>query len=94
MIKRVLLFALGSMLVLVGLIGLLVPVLPGVLFLLLAAPCFAALSPRWQGRLARHPIFRGWQLRWRQSRGLPLIARIRLAFWLTAEAALAAVRRV
>lgn len=92
MFKRAVLFSLGSVLVVLGLIGLLVPILPGVLFLALAAICFSATSPRFQSRLERHPAWRGWRLRWRESRGLPFLRRIQLAFWLTAEATMNTIR--
>ena len=45
-IKRALLFGLGVILIPLGLIGLVVPILPGVLFLIAAGVCFAATSPR------------------------------------------------
>ena len=92
MFKRAALIGLGSVLVALGLIGLLVPILPGVLFLVLAAVCFSATSPRFQDRLERHPAWRGWRLRWRESRGLPLLRRVQLAFWLTAEATMNTIR--
>ena len=92
MIKRAILMCLGALLVVLGLIGLVIPILPGVLFLILAAVCFSATSPKFQARLERHPAWRGWRLRWRESRGLPLIRRMQLAFWLTAEAASNAIR--
>lgn len=93
MIKRAALILLGSALVVLGLIGLLIPILPGFLFLALAAVCFSALSPRFQRRLDRHPTWRGWRLRWRSSRGLPLLRRLQLGFWLTAEATMETLRR-
>lgn len=92
MIKRALLIFLGSGFVVLGLIGLVIPILPGVLFLAMAAVCFTATSARFQARLKRHPTWRGWQLRWRESRGLPLLRRFQLLFWLTAEATTNALR--
>lgn len=92
MFRRALLTCLAIGFAALGLIGLLVPILPGVLFLAVAALCFSAVSPRFQARLNRHPAWRGWQLRWRQGRGLPLLRRLKLAFWLTAEAAMKALR--
>lgn len=93
MLKRVVLMLSGTALVALGLLGLLVPILPGFLFLALAAVCFSAVSPRFQRRLERHPAWRGWRLRWRESRGLPLLKRLQLVFWLTAEAAMNSVAR-
>jgi uncharacterized membrane protein YbaN (DUF454 family) len=86
MIKRAVLICLGSTFTVLGLIGLLVPIMPGFLFLAAAAVCFSVTSRRLQGRLERHPAFRGLRNRWRAGRHLPLFHRARLAFWLTAEA--------
>lgn len=93
MIKRAALMLTGSALVILGLVGLVIPILPGFLFLALAAVCFSALSPRFQRRMERHPAWRGWRLRWRESRGLPFHRRVQLAFWLTAEATMTALGR-
>ncbi len=92
MLRRALLLAAGSALTALGLIGLLIPIIPGVLFLALAVICFSAASPRMQRRLERHPSWRGWQARWRESEGLPLFRRWQLAFWLWADATLKTVR--
>jgi uncharacterized membrane protein YbaN (DUF454 family) len=88
MIKRAALIIAAVAFTLLGLIGLIIPILPGFLFLILAVVCVSALSPRFERRLARHPAWRGWRLRWRESRGLPLHRRVQLAFWLSAEAAM------
>lgn len=86
MLKRAALIIAAIAFSLLGLVGLLIPILPGFLFLILAAVCVSALSPRFERRLARHPAWRGWRLRWRQSHGLPMHRRLQLAFWLSAEA--------
>ncbi len=93
MLKRAFLLSLAVCLLLLGVVGLVVPILPGMLFLALAAISFSAVSPRFQRTLERHPTWRGWQRRWRSGRGLPLFHRIRLAFWLTAEATLNSITR-
>jgi uncharacterized membrane protein YbaN (DUF454 family) len=93
MLKRACYFGLGICLLMLGLVGLVVPILPGILFLALAAVSFSAMSPKFQNRLQRHPTWRGWQRRWAGSRGLPLFHRFRLAFWLTAEATLNMLRK-
>jgi len=92
MIRTVFLSALGILLVLLGLIGLVVPLMPGVVFLAAAGCCFAALSPRFQARLERHPVWQGFSRRWQASRHLPVLRRAKLAFWLSAEAAMSAFR--
>ncbi len=93
MIKRALLILLAIAFTGLGLIGLVVPILPGFLFLILAAVCVSALSPRFGRRLDRHPAWRSWRLRWRESSGMPLHRRLQLMFWLSAEAAMKAVNR-
>jgi uncharacterized membrane protein YbaN (DUF454 family) len=93
MLKRTGLAVLAIVFTGIGLIGLIVPILPGFPFLILAAVCVSALSPRFERRLARHPAWRGWSLRWRESRGWPLYRRFQLAFWLSAEAVMRAVGR-
>jgi uncharacterized membrane protein YbaN (DUF454 family) len=93
MLKRACYFGLGICLLILGLVGLVVPVLPGILFLALAAICFSAMSPKFATRLQRHPTWRGWQRRWAGSSGLPLFHRLRLAFWLAADATLNTLRK-
>ena len=93
MLKRTALILATIAFTLLGLVGLLIPILPGFLFLILALVCVSALSPRFERRLARHPAWRGWRLRWRQSRGLPLYRRVQLAFWLSAEAVMQSFER-
>lgn len=91
MVKRLLLYGLTGCFLVLGLIGLLIPVLPGVLFLLLAAACYAATAPGSSHHL-QHNL--NWRRRWRQSRGLSLLQRSRLAFWLTARAAMDSIQQL
>jgi uncharacterized membrane protein YbaN (DUF454 family) len=93
MLKRLLLMCTGLMLLALGLIGLLLPFLPGVLFLILAVACFAAVSTRFSHRLDRNPQVRRWRARWRASAELSPIDRCRFVFWLTLSALLAPWRR-
>ncbi len=91
MLKRFLLRLLGAALLLLGLVGLVVPIVPGVLFLLLAAICFSAPGPG-AATPSPYPAGSGWRATWRQSRSLPLLRRVQLAFWLAAAATVDAVR--
>jgi uncharacterized membrane protein YbaN (DUF454 family) len=84
----------GCALLVLAFIGFLVPILPGFLFLILALFCFAAVSPRLQRRLERNPTLHAWQTTWRRGSRLPLGQRIKLSFWMAADALLRAVRVV
>ena len=56
-VKQHLLFACGWTALGVGVVGLVVPVLPTVPFVLLAAACFLRSSRRWHAWLVTHPVF-------------------------------------
>ena len=97
MLRKGLLMLAGASLALLGLIGLVVPVLPGLLLLLAAAGCFSMASPRLkaslEGRLDRHPRYRSARRRWRLARALAPWQRVQLAFWLTLGSLLPSERR-
>lgn len=60
-------FALGWLMVALGVIGALLPVMPTTIFLILAVGCFARSSPRFEQRLLSHPRY-GPSLRlWREQ---------------------------
>ncbi len=86
MLRKALALAAGLALTLAGLVGLVIPVLPGLVFLAAAAACFSMASRRFraalEGHLARHPRHRRAVERWRRGQRLPIGARLRLGFWL------------
>jgi len=86
MLKSILLSAAAFALFVLGLIGLLIPVLPGVLLLIAAALCASAVSPAVRDHLHRHPTMRRVHRRWHASEGLHLLDRAKLAFWLSVDA--------
>lgn len=75
---RHLYFALGCLMVVLGGIGVVVPLMPTTLFLILAAACFARSSPAWEAWLLEHPRFgpslRGWREEGAISRPAKLMA--------------------
>ena len=66
MLKRLALYCAALLLLALGLIGLLLPFLPGIIFLLGAAVCVSLASPRVAARLHRHPQLARWQRRWHE----------------------------
>lgn len=68
----------GGLALLLGLVGAVLPLLPTVPFLLLAAFCLSRASPRWHGWLIAHPVLgppiRDWQDRRSVRRGVKLKA--------------------
>ena len=68
---RIIYFCLGWVMVALGVIGLVMPLMPGVVFLIAAAACFARSSPRLEAWLLDHPTF-GKSLRdWRAAGAIP-----------------------
>lgn len=66
-LHRHLWFALGMLMLALGIIGALLPVMPTTIFLILAATCFGRSSPRLEARLLAHPRY-GRALRvWREQ---------------------------
>jgi uncharacterized membrane protein YbaN (DUF454 family) len=68
---RSLYFVAGLVLVGVGVVGYFVPVMPGTLFLILAAACFARSSQRLETWLLNHPRFGPSVVAWREHRAIP-----------------------
>lgn len=70
MLLRPLYFAAGFVSLSLGLIGIPLPLLPTVPFLILAAFCFARSSPKLEARLLAHPRFGPHISRWREHRAI------------------------
>ena len=68
---RVVLAIVGSIALLIGVVGIFVPVLPSTPFLLLAAACYARSSQRLYGWLLGRPALGPIIADWRRSRTLP-----------------------
>ncbi|MEZ5821659.1 MAG: YbaN family protein [Xanthobacteraceae bacterium] len=74
-LMRIAYFGLGWVMVALGVIGLVMPLMPGTVFLIIAAACFARSSPRLEAWLLDHPRF-GKSLRdWRTAGAIPRSAK-------------------
>ena len=68
---RALLMVAGSLFVVLGVIGLVLPIMPTTVFLILAAACFARASTRFYNLLLNSPAFGPAILEWRRHRSIP-----------------------
>jgi uncharacterized membrane protein YbaN (DUF454 family) len=97
LLQQLLIGAAGVALTVLGILGLLVPVMPGLMFLAGAVLCFSLVSPAFKARvgvhLFRQPGYRLARRRWNAGLGLPPVQRLRLAVW-TGVVALARGYRV
>lgn len=69
-VLRSLWMAAGLALVAPGIIGLILPMMPGVVFFIGAAFCFARGNPVWEQRLLAHPQIGPHLLAWRDRRAI------------------------
>lgn len=67
--------ALGLVSVALGLIGAVLPLLPTMPFLILAAYFFARSHPEWEARLLAHPTVGPAIVAWRDHRAIPRVAK-------------------
>lgn len=82
---RLLLLAAGWLSLTLGVIGIVVPLMPTTVFVLLAAYCFARSSERFHDWLLAHRVFGPMVRNFRDGRGLPRAARFRAValLWMT-----------
>ncbi|HEV7335706.1 MAG TPA: YbaN family protein [Bosea sp. (in: a-proteobacteria)] len=65
--RRRLYFAAGWLLTGIGVIGVVLPLMPGTIFLIAAAWCFSRSSPRFEAWLVGHPKLGPQVLAWRRT---------------------------
>lgn len=65
----------GMLCMVIGIVGIVVPLLPTTDFVLLAAYCFSRGSRRWESWLLGHPRFGPIVRDWRTNRAIPLKAK-------------------
>lgn len=68
---RVLLVALGTLSLAIGIVGIFLPLLPTVPFVLLASVCYARASPRFHRWLLEHPRLGPPLVEWQRTKSLP-----------------------
>ena len=83
--KTILLVIVGG-LAFIGLVGLVLPIIPGLIFLFLAVLLLAKVSTRFDSLASRHSGFRQLRQRWRTLNMLRMQDRIKLGFWYCAGA--------
>jgi len=76
---RLVLKIIGGILVAIGVAGVILPILPGVPILILAAACFARSSPRLERWLVTHPVLGPGIVAWRERGAISLPSKF-LAF--------------
>lgn len=75
-VKKTLLFIGGWLALIVGVIGLLLPVMPTTPFVVLAAVCFSYSSPRFYKLLRKAPYFGPYIENYKTKQGVPLKSKI------------------
>ncbi|MCX7683411.1 MAG: YbaN family protein [Anaerolineae bacterium] len=82
---RILLIALGTLFVALGILGMFLPVLPTTPFLLLAAICYGRSSRRFYHWLMTNRWCGAYIRNYREGRGIPLVEKVLtiLLLWLT-----------
>lgn len=87
-VKQNLLIVAGTVFVILGVIGIFVPLMPSTVFLLLAAACYARGSKRFYDWLMNHPTLGSTIRHYRDGKGLPLRQKLvtMLLLWSTVGA--------
>ncbi len=73
---RLLLISVGWLSVVLGVIGIFLPIMPTTPFLLLAAACFVRTSPKFYQWLVGHPRLGKYLVYYLEGKGIPLKAKV------------------
>ena len=71
LLSRPVLFVLGWIFLVIGIAGVILPLLPGTVFLILSAACFTRSSPRFERWLLEHPRLGPAVRQWRATGAIP-----------------------
>lgn len=89
--KKTLIFFGGWIALILGVIGLLLPIVPTTPFVILAAMCFSISSPRFYNRLRKLPYFGAYVENYKTRQGVPLRNKILVLIMLWAGISVSAV---
>lgn len=81
-VKHIVLVTIGGLSLVLGGIGIILPVLPTTPFVLLAAGCFSASNKRLARRLEESRLFGSYLRHWRTNEGVPVKTKVRAIIWL------------
>ena len=86
--QKILLFSAGVISVILGIIGIVLPLLPTTPFLLLAAGCFFKSSEKWYNWLMNHKYLGPYIRNYREHKAIPLTTKIATIalLWITISA--------
>jgi len=79
--KRLVYTTVAGLFIILGIVGLVIPVIPGIVFLVLAAVVLARVSRRVDGWVKRHPLTRDTQSRMNTIGRLNWGDRVRVSIW-------------
>jgi uncharacterized membrane protein YbaN (DUF454 family) len=81
-LRQFLLIGLGSFFVVLGAIGIILPLIPTTPFVLLASACYSFSSPKLSKKLERSRILGSYLRHWRTGEGVPIRTKIFAISWL------------
>lgn len=93
-LRKAMLLAVTGICLILGVIGLVLPIIPGVLFLFLGAWCLAKLSNRFANYFNQNPLARKWQNRSAASKHLSVGEKLKLSVLYGAKSVLDTMENV